>query len=1619
MPEHTIPGSLIENIRSGRAALVVGAGFGIASWKQLLERMNERLRTRGQLGDEDAAKDVDKLLHKGSLVRAAGFLGRTLGEQVCDQIAKETWQTPSETPAIAAALAQLPFRQMWTTFPGNALETAAALVRPQDWPELRVATYQEIDDVNRRRRTLVKVLGDFNSYVVTPKSVRKALSGAATLRDYIREFYSDGSLVFVGFRYGDPDLAALLDRVFGQFEPPDNDHYLVASGVGPVTVEELMNEHHIKVVNLAGKGADDTAQTALLEYLDALRLACDNAGVTLAQRRPDEDDLEGWLDLLGRDFEDPEAQSALGQMESKALANRDYERLIELYLSKVELEDSPRGRAALLRKVAGVYEHHIGDLPRAFTALTAAVREDPSDTSALDEAERLAEATDGWTELVADVSAAVADIDDRSAAASYWVRLGQWYDKKLRHLDYAIAAYREAIKLSPTLSEAYDGLVHVLRKQQRWADLADTLSAHVDVCTELGKQVELYLAMGELYETQLASTSKAIESYEMAAELEERTDEALCALERLYRRDERWSKLAQVLESRASFFDAAGDVARAQAVRSELAGLRADKLGDLEGTIKKHETTLERDERNLEALRALEDLYDKAGRAGDYLKVLATLAEVTTGKSQVAALRKLATEVEKRHTSPEQAVEAYQKLIELAPESADAQRGLARALRQAGRWYELVEALESQIAETSAPAPKAELLAELAEVYERELDDPHKAIDGHLKALALVASYGPSLTALARLYQQTENWDRALEVLARHAEAEQSADLWRQAGSLAADRSSDLEVAQGFFGKALELDAGHVPTLMALAKLYRRAGEHERAAKQLLLAERHSQNRDQRVAFLTEAADLYRRQVKDDDRALRLLRKVLELDPEDAGAAEGAVAIYVAQKRFAEAMPILEGLVASASDPVERAGHMVSLGNALCAAGDYLEAAAKFDAAAELHPSLVGAHIGRSRARFEHAKQGDDEMLWRDVGKLYDELLAKFRTQLDGEAMAEVWLRHGVAARATGDLGKAEASLRKALECNPRDVHALGVLAEIAAQKGDYRTVVDARRNQLKLVDDARKLQLLEEIGDVYVEHLKMPAKALEVYQEGIALDPKAHVLLHKTLEVYTAQRDWLEAVHTLDALAATETETKRRAKYHYAAAVIARDELKDRDIALEKFSMTLDDDSGNAKAFEAIDKLLAVGDDYKALARAYRQMIRRVGEEAPAGRLIRLWSRLGEICAEHLGDSESAMAAYEVAVSLDPDDMDRHEQLVNLYLEAGEARRKDAIRELHTLIDHQPDRAELYHALFGLYEQEGDVDRLFCIAQALVLLGAATPTQQQLYETLRPQNLKLAKRRLTEELWQKAVSHQRENRHLSAIFSSVVGALAATTARPASAYNLDPHSRADLESDGRLVSKVVKYGTDVLGLELKPQLYINQTGEDGLRVANTAEHGRLVPSVMVGPGMSGKKDQRELAFEVGKRLAYFRPERYVNYALQGGLPKLQQAYAAVLAATGAPGAEKADSEARVLADRLRKSVPGPVLEQVGAVARKLKADPNNGVIAGWRTATDLTANRVGFILCNDLETAAKMVATESSPLTTMSAKDRLRDLIAYSASEEYFAVRRHLGLAMSDEKQA
>ncbi len=1639
MHEHTIPESLIEQIRTGKAALVVGAGIGVPSWKQLLERMTKALETRGREGDDAATKDLEKLLHKGSLVRAVGFLARSLGEETCDRIVQETWAAPADVPVLPKSLAKLPFRHVWTTFPGDILEHALETQSPEEWPPARVVTYQELGELSLRRRTLVKMFGNFDTYVVTPASVRRALSRAVDLREYARELYVEGSLVFVGFRYGDPDLAALLDRVFGMFEPPRGTHYFLGAGVGPVTVDELMADHHIEVVNLAGRGGDEVAERSVIEWLESLRAACEKAQISLAQTRPDPDDVDGWVALLSEGGDEAaEARDALALIEHKARQAKKWDIVVEVLLGRVEAAEAGE-RANALLELSSVYETEVGDLPRAFEAATTACQLAPEDDAAAARAEKLAAATGSWADLVNEASEIATEATDPQLASKWWARLGGWYSQKLDRADYALPSLRRALELDATNRAAHVALAECYRKQQKWADLADVLKAHGDVEDDAATKVGLLVDLGDLYETQLASTAKAIEAYQAAVDLDENSDDALAALERLYRRDEKWAKLAKVLDRRAEIFAEGGDAGRAAAIRRELATLRAEKLGDLEGAIQRYEAAIAANGSDVPALKALVDLYDKTGRTEDYLRTMERLGAVAPEGEKLSTLRKLAAELEDR--DPERARDAYEKLIAADPSADDAYRGLERVLKTESNWYELVSAYNRHIAAIKTPSARVELYLEAAQIHERELDDPHKAIDCLMNVTAIEEQNRTALSVLPRLYVRTEAFDRAVDVLVKHAalEGEKGAALYAEAGRIAFENLMDPELAQRHLEKALAIDNENLAALKTLGQLHEKRGNWTQAVEMLLRAEAASGSRSERIGLLWEAAIITDQRLEDPTGAQELYERVLKLDPDHVDAGQRVADRLVANQRWDDALPVLEMLARQAEglDRLERSRRESQLGNAYEALHRYEKAARHFRLAVESDPDSLDAAMGLANVLMAEAKvhEGSEQAaeMWKEVERRYRELLARHRNGISDGQVAEIWYRLGAASRALGEDKKAEASFRRALEKEPLHEATLEAMVELGGARGEWRTVAEAKRAQIDALakrdgTDFNRAKLFEEIGDIWRERLKDVTSATGAYLEGLKIAPASRVLLHKLLEAFTEQRQWRRAIETLDQLSALEDSPERRARFHYTAAVIARDELHDQELAVDKFHAALDDNPLTPKAFEGIDALLTARKDWKNLARAYRRQLKRIGEDAPVEKLLELWTRLGDICADHLGDTEAATEAYQVACELAPDDVGRHEQLADLYLEAGEARRTEAIQELQFLLAHAPDRVELYKALANLYRAEHELDKAFCVAQALVFLGAASTEERMLYEKFRPRTFTPAPRRLTEELWQKAIIHPREDKAVGAIFASTLGALAAGSAQPITAFGLTPDSRADLDRDPRPVSRVIKYVAGVLAIDPAPMVWLQEQG-DGLRVANTvglgAERQKLVPSLLVGAPVIGKGDERELAFEVGKRMAYLRTERFITLAV-GTLPKLEAAFSAAVLASGASVVghdgnpfSTDNEEAKKLAGQLQRQVPGPLLEQVGELSHKISGRLGNGLIASWRAATDLTANRVGFILANDFEVAAKGIATEGASLSSMSVKERLRELLAYAVSEQYFAVRRHLGLHVRGEVSA
>jgi tetratricopeptide (TPR) repeat protein len=596
----------------------------------------------------------------------------------------------------------------------------------------------------------------------------------------------------------------------------------------------------------------------------------------------------------------------------------------------------------------------------------------------------------------------------------------------------------------------------------------------------------------------------------------------------------------------------------------------------------------------------------------------------------------------------------------------------------------------------------------------------------------------------------------------------------------------------------------------------------------------------------------------------------------------------------------------------------------------------------------------------------------------------------------------------------------KALEVDPAHRDTLTAVIALQSSQNDWEAVIHAKRALTQSADDQEIFGLLEEIGDVYYEKLNNPQKAIAAYQEALDVDPANHAVLHKTMERYYETKQWKKAIDIIDRFIEMEEDPKIRSKYSYTAATIFRDELKSLDEAVDYFEKTLDDNWEHLKAFQAIDKLCTQKKDWKALERQYRAMIKRVPPDGQEALVTMLWHNLGEIYRTRMRNYENAIAAFEVATKLEPDNQQRHEMLAELFeLVGGQEALIKAVGSYQTILKVQPKRVDMYKKLFNIYRETRQYDKAWCVASALAFHRKADAQEMRLFEEYRQKGLVRAKQRMGEELWTGKVFHPNENRLISAIFGVIAPAVAAANARTFKQSGLKRKDRRDLATDQLMFTRLFNYVLQVLNLQAIPDLYLRPEQAGGLLMGYAVERGTLVPWCVVGASLLQGRSDKELAFAIAKELSYLRPEHFILRVVSAITPG--QLKGLLLAGMklanpqlNLPGVDPAalDQQSKVL----QKHLAPAQLGILGSVTKKLMENPEAVDLTAWLNAVECSANRVGFIISNDLPVAANMIRLmdrASVAVGGMPLEDKVADLVLYSISEEYFDVRAQLGLVI------
>ncbi len=997
------------------------------------------------------------------------------------------------------------------------------------------------------------------------------------------------------------------------------------------------------------------------------------------------------------------------------------------------------------------------------------------------------------------------------------------------------------------------------------------------------------------------------------------------------------------------------------------------------------------------------------------------------------------------------AVQSLKRALELAPHHTEALAALAGLLRQDGYWVELAGVLESQAAAAEGEQRIAALLS-LAEVADTHLDDHTLAITACRSALDVDGGCRPAFDILRSLLYRTGEPEQVAELLTRRSaliddpdefveltidvariygerlgDAERAERTWAAIedvpGAIArlaalidsadnpAERAAlhyrigwfslrgnpDRERAEWNFSQALAEDPTHVPALRALAEVYRRRRDWRKASLMLGRAAEHA-GAELRAALVVDHACILADELDDLDGAIELCRAATAAGEPAPAITRILATFYARLGRWHELEPLLDDLEAEMVSHEHRprmiGGLYHLIARTAAERGDRDRALAYYHEAHRLAPDDAEVQRGLADQYFARNRMAE-------AASEYRALLATPASQPGEPAL---WYRLGVALRTTGDqLGALEAFTRVA-ELEPSHLPAVEATAELLVGLRRWRAAARAKHAQLELAppDEAQEVRI--ELGDLYRDHLDDPRFALELYSEAVESRPDDHVALQRRLDTATSVKDWPVAVDSIQRFAAVESVALRRGAYLYTAAVICRDELGDDAGAADWLERALDayfagpdrldgDDLARAmKAFVALDALHTRRRAWPEQARAYRRMIKRLPADHPV--LGDLWHALGEIYRSRLRRYQEAAAAFEVARSLNPDDLERRTILAELYQLTSDSP-TSAADEHQAVLARDPGRADSYRALKELFLKARRMDQAWCACRALVFLERATPAETELYRRYRSESIAKLRTPLTAELSRHFV-HPDESGLIPLSLAVVRAELAAARPTP-----LKLRAREQIEvtprDDRRL--RLLAHVASALDRPL-PAVY-DQTGRAGpLAFGLCRIEGALRP-VLAPRADYLRADDKTAAFVAGRALSLLHPERVLSVLFT------EDELGAILAWIA--GRPEPGPMTDLLEDQVAARMRPDQLEQLLQAREALATTDPERELARWLRAVVITSDRVGLLVSGSLHASTRVVAGLRGAPSSLPPAERVLELLRYSVTDDYARIRRHL----------
>jgi len=1369
------------------------------------------------------------------------------------------------------------------------------------------------------------------------------------------------------------------------------------------------------------------------------------AKVSMTVAPPDDaNDLDGWKALLKAKPTNSGAKNSIERIENEARSKQQWDRVAEVLSVRADLTQVVAERIAAWRELGRLYENELGVPASAFEATRKLL--DIIDANeqgpVIEDLARLAETAGLWAPFADAVTAAAARTTDPEVEATLQTRLGEVLTQRLGAPERAIAAYERAAELAPG-AETLGVLIPLYRAGMRMAELATTLLSLADY-QEGADKIGSLIGAADLLQTDMGESEGALAALHAVLELEPDHAVALAQAEDLARELEEWESLVDILAQRAQAGD---DMERSVEQLREAAQLCLDKLEQTDRAVELLSELLGRDRADKAAAGQLVELL-RVRVAEDPLQRVALIDALEiyiegfeTPEKLVPLLAEQALLLEQETDGKARAADARERIIEVLgvhkPEAQEAAQALEKWYRRQQDDDALVRLLERQGASLDAEdASRVDAWAKLLELRVAEPEDAAGATTALEKLVELQPDNAGWRDRLLSRYLDSDDFQKAGPLIRSQVwdenDPKRKAELLLR-GGLLRQQIGKTEGAVEALEEAVELDASLHAAWVALFELYTEQDQPLKAIEAQVSGARVNPSRSERAQQTFEAASKFIQNLGQPSRGLKLLEELVEFDPDHRDGTAMLVDRLVAEGDLERAWPHAQTRVMQihASTPNDKQANIAALSVAgRCAltvgepkrAREYLEKARTFDAT-NLKVLRLLADLSIEAGEFAEALRH------------YQSVVLGVGSKLAPPDLSRLYVHMAEARRGMEEPAKAVQMAERALEIDPDNEEAVEKLSELAEAHGGPEAQAKAKQRNADLLGrkyDAaeeadkpalieRRVVVLRELAKLQSDDLKTPVEAvrtLEVLLEIKSDDPS---VLHEILAMFTKNERWRDAANVIARLAAAQSEPAHRLKYLWAGTLIYRDHMEDSAGTMEWIQRVLEIDPLHEKAYTAGVEILEKSGEFKQVARFMRARLKALPKDAPAQARVDLFAGLGRVYEEHLGDLKTAVAAYNQSVRFATAELagtkeirERRVRVMKIAVQLGDDEIDKAIMQGHALVADNPMEFEVYHRLVELYLRRGDRDRARAFSRTLLFLRQADEAEQNLAEQNRGAGT-VARRKISRELWRKAIVHRGQNNRISDLLGVIWPMVAGREGQTHKQYGVTRGDRVEvsIQSPTPLV-RFMAHAQQIFDGPM-PDFFMNSE-PGGLAVKalvdTSGEQQRVHASVIAGKQAQAERDEAALKFMAARAIARGRPEHILGATLRNA-GSLRGALYGLVSVSVPDAAIPSDvqSEAGRLGEIFKTYLSPSKMDQIGKVAGKVLAKGDIDT-KQWLEAAGHTVTRAGFVLCDDLQAAAKVLTNEGDAGVAVSAKDRIRDLVGFSVSDGYLSLRREIGLA-------